>query len=288
MIMIKKRTKVLIGLILVLFLTGLLRADRRGEIYRLGSDLERLAVDLALSSFDHFKGWGGEINDREQGVLFKSSAFVASCQLFLKLTEGDSDYFGDRYVRTNLYNAFLYLSGAFSELNRECREADIRPYALNDLKRTLERIEREFARWPSPQNLAYLDGKYVKAGDASVYLIQKRGTGVYSRRPIKDMESLYRYNYDLKRGKDPWKYFVKISEETLMKMEEGPMVERTFEGRLIIEQSTRSNRPVFLIEKGKKRGLTSPQVVLRYGGWDNIFEVPVEVINKYPEGDPIH
>lgn len=282
-----KQTKVLTGLLIFLVIGGSVMADRRGQIHRLGSELERLAIDLALSGYDHFKNWGGEINEREQGVLFKSASFVASCQLFLKLTKGDSDYFGSRYVRTNLYNAFIYLAGSFNDLEKECQDADIRPYALRDIRRTLERMEREFAGWPSPQNLAYLDGKYVKARDASVYLIQKRGTGVYIRRPFKDIESLYRYNYDLNRGKDPWKYFVEVSEDTLMRMDEDPMIVRTFNGRLVIEQSNRPNRPVFLIERGKKRGLTSPQVVQRYGGWKNVFEVPIEVINKYPEGELI-
>jgi hypothetical protein len=282
-----RQTKLLTGLLIFLVIGGSIMADQRGKIYRLGSELERLAIDLALNSYDHFKSWGGEINEREQGVLFKSASFVASSQLFLKLTKGDSDYFGSRYVRTNLYNAFIYLAGSFNDLEKECQDANIRPYALHDIHRILERMEREFARWPSPQNLAYLDGKYVKARNASVYLIQRRETGVYIRRPFKDIESLYRYNYDLNRGKDPWKYLVEVSEDTLMKMDKDSMIVRTFNGHLIIEQSNRPNRPVFLIERGKKRGLTSPQVVQRYGGWKNVFEVPIEVINKYPEGEPI-
>jgi hypothetical protein len=214
-----RQTKLLTGLLIFLVIGGSIMADQRGQIYRLGSELERLAIDLALNSYDHFKSWGGEINEREQGVLFKSASFVASSQLFLKLTKGDSDYFGSRYVRTNLYNAFIYLAGSFNDLEKECQDANIRPYALHDIHRILERMEREFARWPSPQNLAYLDGKYVKARNASVYLIQRRETGVYIRRPFKDIESLYRYNYDLNRGKDPWKYLVEVSEDTLMKMD---------------------------------------------------------------------
>jgi len=74
---------------------------------------------------------------------------------------------------------------------------------------------------------------------------------------------------------------------TLEKMEEGGMIELTFEGWLIIEQSNRPNRPVYLIENGEKRGLTSPRVVERFGGWGKVFEVPVEIIARYPEGDPI-
>jgi hypothetical protein len=33
--------------------------------------------------------------------------------------------------------------------------------------------------------------------------------------------------------------------------------------------------------------VTSPQVLQRLGGWSRVFEVPVEVVEKYPEGEPI-
>ncbi|MFQ6110213.1 MAG: hypothetical protein ACE5L7_11745 [Candidatus Aminicenantales bacterium] len=87
-------------------------ADRRGEIYRLGLELERQAFSLARSSYEHFKGWGGTITDQEQAILFKSEAFAASCRLFLRLTEEKSDYFPASFLRTNLYNAFIYLTRA--------------------------------------------------------------------------------------------------------------------------------------------------------------------------------
>ncbi len=65
------------------------------------------------------------------------------------------------------------------------------------------------------------------------------------------------------------------------------MIDLNFEGSLIIEQSNRPNRAVYLIQNGKKRGLTSPSVLHRFGGWGKVFEVPKEVIEKYPDGDLI-
>ena len=285
--MYKKTGRVFLCFILILVMALSASADRRRQIFRLGQDLERLAVDLALNSYEHFKGWDGEISDQEQAVLFKSAAFVASVQLFLKLTEEDSDYYSRDHVRTNLYSSFLYLSRSFTELDRECRSADVRPYELQNIKRTLERIEREFTQWPSAENLAYLDNKYVKARNATVYLIQKRSTGVFIRRAFRDLEALYKYNYDQNRGKDPWKFLVEVTEETLNKMDQGRMINLTFEGQLLIEMSNRPNRPVYRIENGKKRGVTSPQVLERLGGWRYVYEVPAEVIRKYPEGEPI-
>ena len=65
------------------------------------------------------------------------------------------------------------------------------------------------------------------------------------------------------------------------------MIDLDFEGWLIMEQSTRPNRPVYLIEGGKKRGITSPQVLQRFGGWGKVYEVPLEVIQGHPDGDPV-
>jgi hypothetical protein len=42
-----------------------------------------------------------------------------------------------------------------------------------------------------------------------------------------------------------------------------------------------------LIEDGKKRGVTSPRVLQRLGGWSRVLEVPAEVIAGYPDGKPI-
>jgi hypothetical protein len=42
------------------------------------------------------------------------------------------------------------------------------------------------------------------------------------------------------------------------------------------------------VEKGRKRGLTSPSVLERFGGWGKVLEVPAEVVAAYPDGDPIY
>lgn len=279
---------IVIGLFFITFLVGAASADRRGNIYSLGLELERLSAELAESNFAHFKGWNSTISDQEQAVLFKSEAFASSCRLFLRLTEERSDYYSAGFLRTNLYNAFMYLSSSFQDMEAEMRKAGIMPYGLSNCRRILDRMDGEFSKWPAADNLAYLHQKYVKARDETVYMIERKGPGVYLRRAFKDLESIYRYNYDLKRGKDPWKYLVEVSYDTLEKMEVGSMIELTFEGHLIIEQSNRPNRGVYLIEKGKKRGLANPQVLQRFGGWGKVFEVPREVIDRYPEGDPIN
>lgn len=261
--------------------------DRRGVIYDLGMELERLSTSLAQESFDHFKGWNGTISDQEQAILFKSEAFAASCRLFLRLTEARSGYYRDDFLRTNIYNAFTYLAGSFSDAEEEMRKGGVMPYSLSDCRKILSRMEREFSQWPAADNLAYLDQRYVKARDATVYLIERSGIGNYVRLPFKNLESLWRYNYDRNRGKDPWKYLVEVSYNTLDKMRKGRMIDLTFEGRMVIEQGTRRDRPVYLIEGGKKRGLTRADLVNRYGGWSKVYEVPREVIDSYPDGDPI-
>jgi len=262
-------------------------ADRRGMIYSLGLDLEKQAASLAMNSYGHFKGWTNAISDREQAILFKSEAFAASCRLFLRLTEERSDYYAADFLRTNLYNAFMYLSESFRELEAEMKRGGIMPYELSNCRKILDRMDAEFSRWPLPDNLAYLHQKYVKTRDDTVYMLERRAAGTYVRRPFKNLESLFRFNYDLRRGKDPWKHLAEISEAALEKMEEGEPIDMTFEGRLIIEQGTRPNRSVYLIERGRKRGVTSPQVLERLGGWGQVFEVPREVIDGYADGDPI-
>lgn len=272
-----------IFLIVTLFVTASY-ADRRKAIYKLGTELERQATYLAQSSYEHFKGWNGEISDQEQAILFKSEAFAASCRLFLKIAEDRSNYFRAGYLRTNLYNGFIYLSRSFNDLEKEMRRGSVMPYSLSDCREILESMEYEFSEWPAADNLAYLHQRYVKARDAAVYMIERKGIGVYIRRPFKNLESLYRFNYDLNRGKDPWKYLVEVSYDTLEKMKRGSMIDLTFEGYLIIQMGRPRGSSVYLIEEGKKRGLASIQVLRRFGGWDNVFEVPAEVIKKYPDG----
>ena len=186
-------------------------------------------------------------------------------------------------MRTNLYNAFIYLTRSFNELEEEIRRAGVLPYALSDCRRILDRMDYEFSKWPRPDNLAYLHQRYVKARDATVYMIERKGPGIYIRHPFKNLESIYRYNYDLKRGKNPWKYLVEVSYDTLDKMEEGSLIDLNFEGYLIIEQGTRPNRPVYLIQNSKKRGITSPRLLARYGGYSPFFTV----LDKMEEGSLI-
>jgi len=278
------------GLLVACLLSGLVSwagQDRRAVVYDLGMELERLSTSLAQESFDHFKGWNGEISDQEQAVLFKSEAFAASCRLFLKLTEARSGYYRDDFLRTNIYNAFTYLVGSFSDVEEEMRKSGVMPYALSDCRKLLNRMEREFNQWPAADNLAFLDQKYVKGDNDTVYLIERTSVGNYARLPFKNLESLWRYNYDRNGGKDPWKYLVEVAGNTLDKMRKGRMIDLSFEGRMIIEQSSRRDRPVYLIQGGKKRGLTRPDLVNRYGGWSKVFEVPREVIDSYPDGEPV-
>ncbi len=260
----------------------------RGNILRLAQDIAARAANLAESNFEHFKGRSDEITDREQAALFESESFAAACRLFVRLTEERTGFFGEGALRTNLYNAYARLARSFGDFEQEMKRAGVMPYGLSDIRRLLDRLEAEFTRWPSADNPAFLSGKYVKARDASVWLIERTGRGAYVRRAFRNLESLYRYNYDLNRGRDPWQHLVEVPEETLERMAEGEPLALTFEGRLIIEQSKRPNRPVYLIENGKKRGLTSPRVVERYGGWGKVLEVPVEVVAAYPEGEPVH
>jgi hypothetical protein len=275
----------------LLFLAGFYvsaAAVQREDIYRLGVDLEEAATYLAESNFEHFKGWDDTISEQEQAILFKSEAFAASCRLFLKLSEQNSGYYRRQHQRTNIYSAYLYLLGAFKELNNEMRRGGIQPYALRDANRILERMDLEFSSWPAPDNLAYLHHKYVKGRNSVVYMIERRGPGEYVRHRFKDLESIFKYNYDLKKGKNPWDNLVDVEESTLNKMGEGRMISLTFEGFLVIEQSNRQGRGVYLIENGKKRGVTSANLITqRFGGWDNVYEVPADVIRKYPDGEPI-
>jgi hypothetical protein len=261
--------------------------DTRQNVYRLGVDLERTAAQLAKGNYDHFQGWNAEFTDEEQAALFKSEAFLASCRLFLRMAEEKSEYLKNDYVRTNLYHAFVYVNRAFKDLEAEMRKAGVMPYSLSQCQRILGRMDSEFSRWPSVDNLSYLHGKYVKAGDASVYKIERQRPGIYILRAFKNLESLYRYNYSLNRGNNPWDHLVEVPYETLARMEKGPALDLSFEGELVIELSTRPNRPVYLIEDGKKRGVTSPRVLQRLGGWERVYEVPAEIIESYPDGEPI-
>lgn len=284
-----KKTTLAVFLILGILSSLLftLPADRDRNIYELAKQLLDLSLRMSQVSYDHYKGWSSEISDKEQAVLFKVESFAASCRLFLRLTEDRFDYFKTGTLRTNLYNAFVNLVRSYTELQEETRTVGRVPYSLDDCRSLLNRMEHEFSLWPSADNLAYLHQKYVKAADNSVYLIERKGPVEYVRRPFKNLESLFRYNYDQNRGKDPWQHLVQVSPDTLYRMEEGGMVDLTFEGFLLIEMSDRPNRPVYLIRDGKKCGISSPAVLQGYGGWDRVHEVPADVLNSYPEGETI-
>jgi hypothetical protein len=276
------------GAALLLVFTATLAGDQRQDIYSLGQELEREADSLAGASFDHFRGRDNAISDEEQAVLFKSEAFLSACRLFLRLTEERAGYFRSGYLKTNLFNAYVNLSRSFGELEQAMRGGRGISWGASNCRRLLSDMEGEFSRWPSPENLAYLHQRYVKGMRDTVYLIEREGPADFVRRPFRDPESLYRYNYDMKRGKDPWAFLVQVSPQTLAKMPEREMIALTFEGRLVIEMGNRPNRGVYLIERGRKRGLTSPQVLQRLGGWGKVFEVPAEVIARYPDGEPIN
>ncbi|MCX6558159.1 MAG: hypothetical protein NTW95_12150 [Candidatus Aminicenantes bacterium] len=270
--------------ILLLFITTArpLTASSRQDIRELGDKLAQQAAYLSQSSFEHFKGWKGEISDSEQAILFKSEAFAASCRLFLRLSEENEGFFGNDNLRTNLFNAFTFLVRSFREL-----EKDFQSSALNDCRETLNELERAFSRWPAQDNLAYLHQKFVQAHDQTVYLIERVGIGEYVRRPIASLESLYRFNFLLNRSKDPWKYRVEIERSTLEKMAAGAPIALTFNNCLVMDMNEYPNRPVFLIENGIKRPLSSPAALPRFGGWKAVFEVPASVIESYPLGEPI-
>ncbi len=268
--------------VLVMSAASSILAGSRQQIQELAGRLAQQADYLAQSSFDGFKGWKGEISDQEQAVLFKSEAFAASCRLFLRLCEENSGFSGPDNLRTNLFNAFTFLARSFREL-----EKDFRSSALNDCRKNLNDLERAFKNWPAPDNLAYLHQKFVQADDQTVYLIERRQQGEYLRRPFTSLESLFRFNYILNRNKDPWKYKVQIDRQTLRKMVLGMPIALTFNGCLVMDKLAYPNRPVFLIENGTKRPITSPAALTRFGGWKAVFEVPADVIGTYPLGDPV-
>lgn len=284
----KKKTYVY-GCILVFFIAMAvhLEASSRQDIRELGDKLAQQAAYLSQSSFDHFKGWKGEISDQEQAILFKSEAFAASCRLFVRLSEENSGFSGSDNLRTNLFSAFTFLARSFRELEEEMRRNSLQPYALNDCRETLNDLERAFERWPARDNLAYLHQKYVQASNRTIYMIERRQAGEYLRRPFASLESLYRFNYMLNRDKDPWKYKVQIDRSLLEKMGSGTPIALTFNGCLVMDMIAYPNRPVFLIENGKKRPFSSPTALNRFGGWKAVFEVPADVIATYPEGDPV-
>jgi hypothetical protein len=259
----------------------------RGSMARLSGELADRADALSRASYDHFKGWNGRISDEEQAVLFKSEEFSAAARLFGRLADESSDFFRPDTLQTNLYNAYLYLAAAFRQLDSDFGAGRIALLGLDDCRRLVDRLDREFRSWPEEASQAALEGKYVKARDATVYLIVRESAGLYTRRPFKSLESLFRYNYDQKRGKNPWDFFVQLSEESLGKMRRGRMIDLNFDGRMVMEQNARKGSPVYLIEGGAKRGLSRVELVSRYGGWGKVYEIPRDILGGYADGEPI-
>jgi hypothetical protein len=147
---------------------GPMRGDRRPSVQQLSGNLVREAEFLSKTSFDHFKGWNGEISNKEQAVLFKTEEFAAACRLFNRLTQDQTNYFRRDSLQTNLHNASRYVEIAFRQLEDQIRQSgmqrefdrtrrDIRPgqqqsgatapLGLPECRRILDRIEDEFTNW---------------------------------------------------------------------------------------------------------------------------------------------
>ncbi len=80
---------------------------------------------------------------------------------------------------------------------------------------------------------------------------------------------------------------MQVEEATLLKMAGGAPIDLTFDGCLVMDMVEYPDRPVFLIEAGKKRPLSSPAALERLGGWKQVFEVPAAVIAAYAQGMPV-
>jgi hypothetical protein len=277
------------------------RWDRSDRLVELAAELERRAVDVARSVSDQMIDRGGSLSDDQIAVLFASEGFSSASRLFLRLTERGGGYTARVSSRSGLERAYRYLARDFNNLEAAARRAGIQPYALSDCASILRRMDSVIGGGGLIDDVNrdgdYTDrnrreqedwnGKYVKGRDAAVFLIERRGTGDFIRRPFKNLESLFKYNYDLDRGKNPWGFVAEVPANTLDRMRKGALIERTFEGLMIIEPETRPNRPVYLIRGGKRHGLSRPELVARYGGWGKVYEVPREVIDAYPEGEVI-
>ncbi len=287
----RKKFLLSIFLLIVLRLTGFsyrMPNYLKERILNLTNTLEFKASELADKSYSHFKGWNRVIDEKEQKILFSSSNFLSSVRLFKRFLIESDNYYRGSSTRTNLYNAFLYVANYFEKLKNDFREIGLSPYELYDIERIIRDIDREFSKWHSNDNLAYLKDYYVKGYSDAVYLIERVGMGRYVKRKFIDLESLYAYTYLVRRSKkSPWKFVKKLTIKELSQIPEGEPIRLTFEGHLVIQMGKGAGRPVYLIENGKKRIISSSSVLRRYGGWKAVYEVPKEVIDKYPEGEPV-
>lgn len=258
-------------------------AERAGEIVGTMED----QID------DRYSSW----SDNQIEALFAAENFAAAGRAFHRLAERAE--YGSRYsVRSGLDRAYRYLLRAYDDLESAARGGS-RTYALSDCASILRRIERELGgglnRTSGGEDQIERnqlqendwDGNYVKGRDATVYLIERRESGDFIRRPFQNLESLFKYNYDQDRGDNPWGHVAEVPAETLDRMRTGDPINRSFEGLMVVEPGKLPNRSVYLIQGGKKRGLTKATLVLRYGGWKKVFEIPKEIIDAYPDGEPI-
>ena len=273
------------------------RYDQSNQLVDLAQNLAERAAGIAETMEDQIDDRYGSWSDNQLEALFASENFAAASRAFYRLA-GRVGY-GSRYsVRSGLERAYRYLIRAYDDLESASR-GGVRTNALSDCASILRRIERELG---GSGNRTFededrverdqlqendWDGNYVKGRDATVYLIERRGAGEFVRRPFKNLESLFKYNYDQDRGDNPWGHVAEVPAETLNRMRTADPIDRSFEGLMVVEPGTLPNRPVFLIQGGKKRGLTKADLVLRYGGWKKVFEIPKEIIAAYPDGEPI-
>ncbi|MHB8055148.1 MAG: hypothetical protein ACYDH3_07880 [Candidatus Aminicenantales bacterium] len=276
------------------------RYDSSDRLVQYAADLEEQADGIAeaISNqiYDRYESW----SEAEVKAIYGSEKFLASCRVFHRLAERSSDDASQRYStrsssRSGLDGAFQYLVREFDDFEAVARRAGIRTYDLTKCADLIKRMEREIGNRRSfsqttveRSELEHRDweGKYAKGSGAAVYLIERQGRDLV-RRPFKNLESLFKYNFDADRGGNPWSQVADVPAETLDRMKVGEEIERTFEGQMIIEPGTKENRPVYLIQGGKKRGLANSILILRYGGLKKVREVPKEIIDAYPEGEPI-
>jgi hypothetical protein len=199
------------------------RWDQGGRLVSLAVELERRASDAAQSVSDLLLDRGETLGDEQITALYAAEGFAASSRLFLRLTERGSGYGARMSYRTGLERAYRYLSRDFNELEDAARRVGIQPYALGDCLSILRRMDTELGggvivndnvdRGRAAEE--EWDGQYAKGRDVEVFLIERRGTGDFVRRPFKNLESLFKYNYDRDRGKNPWGFVAEIPANAL-------------------------------------------------------------------------
>lgn len=114
---------------------------------------------------------------------------------------------------------------------------------------------------------SYLDGMLVKSANSGVYLLQK---GV--KRPISHPSIFLSYGFE-------WSDIITISQESFSSIPEGSILPFR-EGTLLADNST-----VYVIERGQKRPISSPEIFLANGyKWSNIITPPVDLVSTIPVG----